>query len=61
MKNYKEHKKDTKYTEKDISSCMNKLTYNQIEKLLNICNKFNIHPVTYAWYDSIEDFYSDWA
>lgn len=61
MKNYKGNKKDVKYTKNDISDYMNKLTDNQIEKLLNICNKFNIHPVTYAWYNNIEDFYADWV
>ena len=37
-----------------------RLSKEQAEELLKHCNEFGIHPEICAWYDDMEDFYTDW-
>ena len=44
-----------------IEDYQNKLTENQKKLLLKHCNSYGIKPEICAWYDDMEDFYSDWT
>jgi len=44
-----------------IDDYQNRLTENQKRLLLKHCNKYGIKPEICAWYDNMEDFYSDWT
>lgn len=45
----------------DIVDYQNRLTEKQKQKLIFHCNKYNINPEICAYYDNMEDFYSDWV
>lgn len=45
----------------DIDDYMNKITEEQKKVLIKHCNKYGIKPVICAWYDDLEDFFSDWC
>ena len=49
------------YKAEDIDDYMNRLTKEQAEELLEHCNGFGIFPEICAWYDCMEDFYTDWV
>lgn len=61
MKNYKEQNEGFKFTREDIDDYLNKITDSQAEELLNHCNEFEISPDICAWYDDMDDFYTDWV
>ncbi len=44
-----------------IEDYKNRLTESQKELLLKHCNSYGIKPEICAWYDNMEDFYSDWT
>ena len=44
-----------------IEDYQNRLTESQKELLLKHCNSYGIKPEICAWYDNMEDFYSDWT
>lgn len=52
MKNYK-------YTKEDINDYMDKITASQAEELIEHCNRFDVYPEICAWYDDMDDFYTD--
>ena len=45
----------------DIEDYQNRLTEKQKEYLIKHCNAHEIKPEICAWYDNMEDFYSDWV
>lgn len=49
-----------KYKISDIDDYMNRLTDKQKEKVIEHCNKYDIYPDICAWYDDMDDFYTDW-
>lgn len=49
------------YTIKDIDDYRNRLTEEQKVIVIKHCNKMNIKPNICAWYDDLDDFYSDWC
>lgn len=49
------------YQVNDINDYKNKITEEQAQQLIKHCNKYNITPKICAWYDNMEDFYSDWC
>ena len=48
------------YTIKDIDDYQNRLTEEQAEELIKHCDEFDIYPEICAWYDNMDDFYTDW-
>lgn len=50
-----------KYSNEHIDDYQNKLSNEDEKKLLEHSNKYDIKPVICAWYDDLEDFYSDWV
>lgn len=50
-----------KYSNEHIDDYQNKLSNEDEKKLLEHSNKYDIEPVICAWYDNLEDFYSDWV
>jgi len=50
-----------KFIVTDIDDYLNRLTDEQKETLIKHCNKYNIKPIICAWYNDLEDFYSDWV
>ena len=50
----------TKYKINDIDDYQNKLTNKQKERVINHCNRYDIFPNICAWYDDLDDFYTDW-
>ena len=44
-----------------IEDYQNRLTESQKELLLKHCDSYGIKPEICAWYDNMEDFYSDWT
>lgn len=50
-----------KYNINDIDDYQNRLDEEQKSKLIKHCNKYEIAPNICAWYDNLEDFYSDWC
>ena len=44
-----------------IEDYQNRLTESQKGFLLKHCNSYGIKPEICAWYDNMEDFYSDWT
>lgn len=53
--------KKTTFAIADIDDYQNRLTEKQKKTLLIHCNKHGINPEICAWYDNMEDFYSDWV
>ncbi len=49
------------YEISNIDDYRNRLTEKQKVLLLRHSNKYNIAPVICAWYDDMDDFYSDWV
>lgn len=49
------------YNIKDIDDYQNRLTPEQKENLIKHCNKYNVAPEICAWYDDMDDYYSDWC
>ena len=49
------------FTLNDIDDYQNRLTDTQKEQVLSHCNEKNIKPNICAWYDDMDDFYSDWC
>lgn len=49
------------YGVEDIDDYKKKITQEQAQILIKHCNKFQITPDICAWYDNMEDFYSDWC
>lgn len=49
------------YKVEDIDDYQKRLSKEQAEELLKHCNEFGIHPEICAWYDDMEDFYTDWV
>jgi len=49
------------YRINDIDDYLDRLTIRQAELLIEHCNKFQIAPDICAWYNNMEDFYSDWC
>ena len=49
-----------KFTNRDISDYLDRLTGDQPKKLIDHCNKYNVCPVICAWYDDFDDFFCDW-
>ena len=49
------------YTLDVIDDYQNRLTESNKKLLIRHCNKHNITPVICAWYDNMQDFYSDWV
>lgn len=50
-----------KYSINDIDDYQNRLTEEQKKKLIKHCNRYHIQPTICAWYDDLEDFFSDWC
>jgi hypothetical protein len=50
-----------KYKIQDIDDYRNRLTEKQKQSLLKHCNRYNVNPNICAWYDDLEDFFSDWC
>ena len=61
MRTYKPHKEGYTYTKEDIDDYKDKITDSQAKELIEHCNKFNISPEICAWYDDMDDFYTDWV
>jgi hypothetical protein len=51
----------SKYTKENISDYQDRLSEEQIEIVLTHCNKEDIEPTICAWYEDLQDFYSDWV
>ncbi len=49
------------YEIKDIDDYQNRLSSEQKTELITHCNENDIFPNICAWYDDMEDFYSDWC
>jgi hypothetical protein len=49
------------YTIRDISDYRVRLTNEQRVQLMKHCNKFQIAPEICAWYEDLDDFFSDWC
>ena len=49
------------YNISQIDDYQKRLLEKEKEIVIQHCNKYNIAPVIYAWYEDIEDFYSDWV
>lgn len=49
-----------KYRICDIDDYANRLNSKQSEDLLIHCDKYDIAPDICAWYDDMDDFYTDW-
>lgn len=49
------------YSVEDIKDYMNKITEQQAKSLIKHCNEHEIYPDICAWYENMEDFYSDWC
>ena len=49
------------YNITDIDDYQNRLTEEQKKALIRHCNRYEIKPVICAWYDDMEDFFSDWC
>lgn len=49
------------YTANNIDDYQNRLTDEQTEKVVAHANAFGIDPNICAWYDDMDDFYSDWC
>ena len=49
------------YSNEHIDDYKSKLSDTDKTILLEHCNEYNIKPTICAWYDDIEDFYSDWV
>jgi len=49
------------FTKNDIDDYQNRLTKEQSDKVIEHCNEYDIKPNICAWYDNLEDFYSDWC
>ncbi len=50
-----------KYEISDIDDYQNRLTEKQKKLLIRHCNRYQIAPEICAWYDDMDDFYSDWV
>lgn len=50
-----------KFSVSDIEDYQNRLSEEQNKPLVRHCNKYGIKPEICAWYDNMEDFYSDWV
>ena len=49
------------YKINEIDDYQNRLTGDQEKLLIRHCNKYGIKPCICAWYDDMDDFYSDWC
>jgi hypothetical protein len=49
------------YSIPDIDDYKKQLSEDDKPILIEHCNEHNIPPVICAWYDDIDDFYSDWV
>lgn len=49
------------YTVEDINDYANRLTEEQKKLFIRHCNRYRVKPVICAWYDDMDDFYSDWC
>ena len=49
------------YKVSDIDDYQNRLTENQKKLVVRHCKKYSIEPTICAWYDDMDDFYSDWV
>jgi len=49
------------YKVEDIDDYQNRLTEDQINRLIRHCNRYEVAPNICAWYDDWEDFCSDWC
>lgn len=49
------------YDYTDIEDYQNRLTENKKRLLLKHCNTYGIKPEICAWYENMDDFYSDWV
>ena len=50
-----------KFIKEQINDYLNKITDEQARKLIRHCNRYIIEPNICAWYDNMEDFFSDWC
>ena len=50
-----------KFTVENIDDYKNKITDKQAKLLIRHCNRYNIAPDICAWYDDMDDFYSEWV
>ena len=48
------------YKINDIDDYQNRLTDQQKNVGIEHCNEYDIKPVICAWYDDMQDFYTDW-
>jgi hypothetical protein len=49
------------YKVSDIDDYQKKITEEQSEALIRHCNRYDIKPEICAWYDDLEDYFSDWC
>lgn len=49
------------YQVEDIQDYLNRLTEEQAKLLVRHCNRYGMNPIICAWYDDMEDFFSDWC
>jgi hypothetical protein len=49
-----------KYNKEQIDDYQTRLSEADKESLIGHCNKWGIFPNICAWYDDMDDFYSDW-
>ena len=49
------------FTISNINDYQNRLTSEQEVILVSHSNSFNVEPNICAWYDDMDDFYSDWC
>ena len=49
------------YTISQIEDYQNRLSEEDKVLVIKHCNKYNIAPVICAWYEDMNDFYSDWV
>lgn len=50
-----------KWTTEDVKDYLEHLTKEQVQLIVNHCNDYGIKPVLCAWYEDMDDFYSDWC
>jgi len=49
------------FTKNEIDDYRNRLTEEQKELVVKHANNTDVPPVICAWYDDLDDFYSDWV
>lgn len=50
-----------KYTVEDVKDYLEYLTEDQLKLIVRHCHRYGIKPDLCAWYEDMEDFFSDWC